>query len=487
MSAAMFVDHYAVLGVKRNASIKEINVAWKRFALKYHPDKCNQIEDATEKFRTVRCCLTLPRLLMHRPLEVLHGYQELTNYTSQGREAVETLRDPQRRYEYDRELDARYSSHQTSRTGWDCHPPQPSSVYYWPMNPQSYHSNGTRYFTERSTSRGKGRHGNGFDGPPRGYMSEAEMDMIFEMVKARERDRLAAEAHKKQQAEAVPGKYRAQVKPDMHPWGNDDYARVDLEARKARAERRKEGFKALVMRDEEELIAAENDEIEGDGTAGDTSTTTHQSAVYVSAESSFHNSSDCNFQLSTARTLSSAHDSSTQSGGMHLADPEAENQIGGTIYFDSLNGPPAVPNHGVASPSSSSSGVSTEQHTQESGHPVANAQNQWPLRPFIPYVKAKLSDPRGCYTPDDMCQELHGLVLESMCMWLEITRLSLTNFSPAPATNDGSACPHLGFWNKEFGQPGCDNCHLWKPLFILTCPGCGLKKCLRCKFEDSRH
>lgn len=54
MSTIMSVDHYAVLGVKRYASIKEINIAWKQFALKYHPDKCNgNNNNALEEFLKV--------------------------------------------------------------------------------------------------------------------------------------------------------------------------------------------------------------------------------------------------------------------------------------------------------------------------------------------------------------------------------------------------------------------------------------------------
>lgn len=56
--STLFVDHYAVLGISRDASMKEINDAWKRIALKYHPDKCNHAEDGIEKFRTVRACST---------------------------------------------------------------------------------------------------------------------------------------------------------------------------------------------------------------------------------------------------------------------------------------------------------------------------------------------------------------------------------------------------------------------------------------------
>lgn len=56
MSTMMFVDHYAVLGVKRYASSKEINIAWKQFALKYHPDKCNGNQAIEEFLKVGHAC-----------------------------------------------------------------------------------------------------------------------------------------------------------------------------------------------------------------------------------------------------------------------------------------------------------------------------------------------------------------------------------------------------------------------------------------------
>lgn len=50
------VDYYAVLGVARDASTKEINIAFKKLALKLHPDKCGGDERSIEYFRKVRRC-----------------------------------------------------------------------------------------------------------------------------------------------------------------------------------------------------------------------------------------------------------------------------------------------------------------------------------------------------------------------------------------------------------------------------------------------
>ena len=52
MSSKVSTDHYKVLGVSPNASSGDIKKAFRKLALKYHPDK-NKTKEAEERFKEI--------------------------------------------------------------------------------------------------------------------------------------------------------------------------------------------------------------------------------------------------------------------------------------------------------------------------------------------------------------------------------------------------------------------------------------------------
>lgn len=111
------------------------------------------------------------------------------------------------------------------------------------------------------------------------------------------------------------------------------------------------------------------------------------------------------------------------------------------------------------------------------------------ISPFIPHFMTKFNDPSGNYTEEDLQVELYGIMMEAYCVWLEDIRLTFSDAMPASTThsNDPGVCLHLGYWEKTFECPECEGCHRWRPVFALTCPGCGVKRCVGCKFAGERR
>ncbi len=70
-------DYYELLGVSRNASIDEIKKAYKKLALKYHPDRNPGNKEAEEKFKEITAAY-----------EVLSNPEKKANYDSYGHEGA---------------------------------------------------------------------------------------------------------------------------------------------------------------------------------------------------------------------------------------------------------------------------------------------------------------------------------------------------------------------------------------------------------------
>ena len=54
MTSITVVNSYEVLGISNNATTKDINSAYKRLALKHHPDKTGGDNESIDEFRKVR-------------------------------------------------------------------------------------------------------------------------------------------------------------------------------------------------------------------------------------------------------------------------------------------------------------------------------------------------------------------------------------------------------------------------------------------------
>ncbi|KAI9372780.1 hypothetical protein BJX61DRAFT_422718 [Aspergillus egyptiacus] len=103
------------------------------------------------------------------------------------------------------------------------------------------------------------------------------------------------------------------------------------------------------------------------------------------------------------------------------------------------------------------------------------------LAPFVPYFTAKLAHRSDRYTEADFRVELKGMVMETYCGWLETLRVTIPG-SHSYVDSGLDNCRHLGYWDKQYGCEECELCHLWKPIYTLVCPICGIKRCVGCKF-----
>ncbi|KAJ5787978.1 Heat shock protein DnaJ N-terminal [Penicillium paradoxum] len=466
MSTVHFsIDAYAILGVERDARITEINAAYKRLALKHHPDKAGNADATIERFQQVQ-------------------------------DAVEILRDPERRALLDSRLN---ENGRRSRA--------PSNHYndfnvYNDYSAQSYEK------TYRRPFRRERRQGH-FNWP-----QYQRSHTVFDDEFACYMRSFGSSVHMDPDSADSKAK-RAQFQADYAEW-EKEWADIDPEMQRARAELRKEKMRARMKRDVEEAMGDLNgdtsyaeiiDRVVAEGLEGlnfgagtnfedftepedltcNPADTFNQSA-YEFAKASAQNDKDqihLNRNSSSRSTASPQSTRSNSSTGNSSTNASTANDSHFTTQHPTSN--PTADAFKTTVEAFNTAAEAFKEVTQEADAAVDQVQNSAQLEsdlmiPLVPYFNQKLADPHGRYKLADYTAEMNGILLEIYCGWLEEARLSIPFAKPVNTQTDPKLCSHLGLWHKEYCRPNCEACNFWMPIFLLTCPGCGVKACVRCKF-----
>ncbi|CAG8288159.1 unnamed protein product [Penicillium olsonii] len=507
----VFIDSYAVLGVAQDASIKDINAAYKRLALRFHPDKAGSHAEAITQFQNLQ-------------------------------DAVEILRDPSRRRDLDRTLDSRGNRHRNR----------------YASNNWSYHDRNAETH-QFSSKRQRGKYGfasrnRGQQKPP---YSKKEFDDLLRRQEQWQQSSYNSGTSRytysyghsvhmdpeSEESKATRARYHAENVQWEREW-----AGIDSEVEKARAESRKEAMRARVARD---MAQMEVDEVEAkrESPPVDSPAKPIVDPLNTAIDNAVNGIQLCAGFWNYANGLAPHPEENVKKGFSHafggfdhykhVKEPVImDNKPQDSKLGDSkgIPAPSEVPISPLAfagnlptTPSFNSSSVinsSVKSHqaserpispivsepstsfysarddsTDQASSPASLDANttaqklgnayvvghESTLDHLVPLFEQKLADPLGRYSINDLASELNGLVLESYSSWLEDVRLSIPGASPATARATSEACSHLGGWYKGYGHDQCDNCHFWKPLYVLTCAGCGTKGCIRCKFVFGHH
>ncbi|KAL4907546.1 DnaJ domain-containing protein [Aspergillus multicolor] len=226
----------------------------------------------------------------------------------------------------------------------------------------------------------------------------------------------------------------------------------------------------------------------------DTATEEHHS-VYTASPDCFmpedlhapRNFSNCSM---SGAWLSSSDDAPLKADGIPTRNADEESAE--SVYYDfsdalSLqSSQPASQDHQDSSLKDTSSAAPSYALPISVSHdfPEFDEANVYPhLAPLIPFFTAKLTDKDGRYSEEDLHGELKGMVMETYCGWLESLRVTIPGAPDSVKPSNSQDCRHLGYWEKDLGHEKCETCDLWKPIYMLVCPICGIKRCVRCKFE----
>ncbi|KAL4739162.1 hypothetical protein BDV11DRAFT_170306 [Aspergillus similis] len=234
-----------------------------------------------------------------------------------------------------------------------------------------------------------------------------------------------------------------------------------------------------------------------DATDADVNTTAEHTSVYMESHQRIIEKNLPASKDSAMYTMSGAWPCSsedTQVKASPISSGDAEDESAGSIYYDFSDAPPYRSSHSGSEDHHDlfTEDISSVPHSDASPTPVwydfaeFDEANVYPhLAPFIPFFTSKLADKSGRYSKDDFYGELKGMVMETYCGWLETVRMTIPGAAGSANALDPIGCRHLGYWKKDLGHEECEGCDLWRPIYTLVCPGCGIKKCVRCKFNDA--
>ncbi|PLB41429.1 DnaJ domain protein [Aspergillus candidus] len=482
MTSITVVNYYEILGISNDATTKDINSAYKRLALKHHPDKAGGSTESIDEFRKIQ-------------------------------QAVETLRDPHRRKTHD--------AHLTRQRKLDDHVLFSASYHGWrPQNPFWYNmrNSNARYMYSYANS----VHMDPFSNESREERERCEADVRFGEEIRREQE----EEERREEEERVRrGEMERERGRFGEPgfWGGGfgganvgdaSFGGTNFEGANFRGyeggnwrEQNEEGYTQMEEEfyygcwdgeedeqhsqhyaewDDEEDGQGEDQQFEeGDDTLhhdnGSDQDHDHEvmeegvqldEDVNVDEEVKPDEVRDDSFNPTTPPQQSHKHNPTTKDYTFQETPvSEESNESDETENEDNPSGIPLSENEQeptIFYDCHSDQDSFTDAYSQIS-NPFSRRQSSIPqppeselppethpyIAPFIPYLNAKLNHPSGRYTQEDMHVELRGIVMETFCGWLEGVRQTFTHAQPLPTHQSAEQCLHLGPWDKDFEHAEC--------------------------------
>ncbi|KAJ5758244.1 uncharacterized protein N7511_006938 [Penicillium nucicola] len=522
-------DHYAILGVNPDASIIEINAAYKRLALKWHPDKAGDTTAATERFREITDAVEILRDPVRRgQLDYLRNSARRAQHEPQGGLSTQTSG----------AFDYRYSSRDYNQSRGRRHPTHKNFRHrdtFDARNDSNYmHSFGNSVHMDPNSEENKAKRAEFKEENAQWERDWKGIDP--EMETLRTKFRMRPSEHGIDDMATEPGDDFLPGVPHWHSErpGFDDLSDIcpesggdsdsslfqcseansdgsdtlekDLDAgthtgRSKSAESKPAQFKSTDCTDS---IWVEDDldfTLDKNMTRLDMNEDSYhfdkQKSTYCFTEPDFEvkvtyeaRPFESNGNRDSHKCFVSCHSGKSSADSLqahsHSADPivndrdtsniaENSNKDTSTGFTDPIgNSSPTQPidHAAIDDLSKKYSYIDYQLGTSES------------MKHLVPFFRQKVHKNLEKYTANDLYGEINGVVLEAYNGWLEKLRRSVKDADPLHLLNKPIDCAHLGSWKKELHREKCERCGLCAPLYLLKCPGCGLKACVRCKFTD---